>query len=211
MFKCIAAFGAALLACGVGMSANAQFATASTHTQGSQTFGEFEDDLLRTLESKAAPIQTSADLGAYLSSNDPSPLDRLPPVARAEFVESLRFGSKGLHTLNGSLLERHLTPTETHDVLALFGLSELVFSFDNVRKPSTLDRSIGLVRGQRDANRRRLKGGVDAQSSFGGCDDCPQVIENAYCDGKATCRNCDNCQATCVVANCTYNEDIDGI
>ncbi|RPD85839.1 hypothetical protein EGK76_08470 [Luteimonas sp. 100069] len=57
------------------------------------------------------PFTTAAALEQWLAHNA-SPLDRMPPYARALFLDSLRFGPRGLHTLPVDILLAELTSEE---------------------------------------------------------------------------------------------------
>lgn len=68
------------------------------------------------------PLRSRAALDAYLSTGaDPnSPLERLPPLARRRFLESLVFGEKGVGGFELDDLATELTPDEILRVLSLF-------------------------------------------------------------------------------------------
>lgn len=85
----------------------------------------------RLLESEAAdsaqlPLRSQAALDAYLATHADraTPFDPLPPLARARFLSSLRFGSKGLVGFDTRDLATELTPPEIERVLALFDAAD---------------------------------------------------------------------------------------
>lgn len=67
-----------------------------------------------------APVRTQTDLQRLVNSQRPSPLDDLPPLDRAVFVQSLRFGPDGVSTFNSSTLSQ-LTLGQAYRILALVG------------------------------------------------------------------------------------------
>jgi len=74
----------------------------------------------------APPFDTAADLEHWLSRNA-SPLDLMPPCARALFLDSLGFGPQGLHTLPVDTLLAELTTTEAAAVYRLLFEGESPF------------------------------------------------------------------------------------
>lgn len=72
------------------------------------------------------PLRSRAALEKYLTSNagHSTPLDLLPPLARARFLSSLRFGAKGLGGFDTDDLATELTPVEVERVLALFDAAD---------------------------------------------------------------------------------------
>lgn len=68
--------------------------------------------------SATPPFESAAALDAWLSRNA-SPLDLMPPYARALFLDSLGFGPQGLHTLPVDTLLAELTSAEVADVQRL--------------------------------------------------------------------------------------------
>ncbi|TDK32905.1 hypothetical protein [Luteimonas terrae] len=64
------------------------------------------------------PFDSAAALDDWLSHNA-SPLDLMPPYARALFLDSLGFGPQGLHTLPVDILMAELTTKEAADMLRL--------------------------------------------------------------------------------------------
>lgn len=69
-----------------------------------------------------APIKSLADLEHHLTTAIDSPLAKLTPDARKEFIESLVFTSKGLGSYSWRPLAATLSVTDTWRVLSLFGL-----------------------------------------------------------------------------------------
>ncbi|TWI03605.1 hypothetical protein IP90_01419 [Luteimonas cucumeris] len=74
-------------------------------------------------ESKTAPVHSTADLDRYLkaTANAPSPLDRLSPLARKRFLDSLEFRDGALVSHGRSDLIAELTSDEIRQVLGIFG------------------------------------------------------------------------------------------
>ncbi|MET0328047.1 MAG: hypothetical protein ABW163_04680 [Luteimonas sp.] len=69
-------------------------------------------------EAPAPPFTSAAALERWLARNA-SPLDRMPPYARALFLDALGFGPRGLHTLPVGVLLAELTTAEAADVQRL--------------------------------------------------------------------------------------------
>lgn len=74
-------------------------------------------------ESKTAPVHSTADLDRYLkaTAKAPSPLDRLSPLARQRFLDSLEFRDGALVSYGRSDLIAELSADETRQVLGIFG------------------------------------------------------------------------------------------
>lgn len=75
----------------------------------------------------AAPHFTTAAAFEQWLAHNASPLDRMPPYARALFLDSLGFGPRGLHTLPVDILLAELTSEEASAVQRL--LLEDTFPF----------------------------------------------------------------------------------
>jgi hypothetical protein len=88
------------------------------------------------------PIRSRAQLDAWLRSHAgaPTPLDRMPAGARARFLASLRFGSKGLRGFGTEDLGATLASAEIRAVLALFGpkVEELARHIASTRPPGAM-------------------------------------------------------------------------
>lgn len=72
-----------------------------------------------TTDNVAKPPFTSAAALEHWLSRNPSPLDRMPPYARALFLDSLGFGPRGLRTLPVDVLLAELTTAEAAEVQRL--------------------------------------------------------------------------------------------
>jgi hypothetical protein len=72
------------------------------------------------------PLRSRAAFEAWLGSQagQPTPLDLLPPLARARFIDSLAFARDGLGGFDTGDLATELTPAEATAVLALFDAAD---------------------------------------------------------------------------------------
>ena len=76
----------------------------------------------RAIDEARAPIKSYADLRNYLAAEpSSSPLNRLSPVAKTRFLESLVFTERGLGGYSYEPLKGELTASQIYDVLSLFG------------------------------------------------------------------------------------------
>jgi len=75
-------------------------------------------------ESAATVVRSAAQLQTVLSSSQPTPLDALTPYGKRRFVESVRWGEKGLTGFNRIMLVRELEPEQVAEVLAFIGAGE---------------------------------------------------------------------------------------
>jgi hypothetical protein len=75
--------------------------------------------------SDVAPIRTHEALQNYLltATAGQSPLDRLSPLARQRFLDTLRFGHNGVLGFNTEELEEELTDAQILPILQLFDLA----------------------------------------------------------------------------------------
>jgi hypothetical protein len=71
----------------------------------------------------AAVIVSAGSLSNYLktTAQSGSPLDELPPQARARFLAGLTFNSRGIAGFNYADLQADLTASQVYRILALFG------------------------------------------------------------------------------------------
>ena len=69
-------------------------------------------------------VRSQAQLQAVLSSSQPTPLDALTSYGKRRFVDSLRWGEKGLTGFNVVILVRELQPEQIEAALAFIGASE---------------------------------------------------------------------------------------
>lgn len=86
-------------------------------------------------EAAAPPFTTAAAFEQWLAHNA-SPMDRMPPYARALFLDSLGFGPRGLHTLPVDILLAELTTEEASAVQRL--LLEDTFPFPGLAPDEAL-------------------------------------------------------------------------
>jgi hypothetical protein len=80
-----------------------------------------DEDAARPTETAQA-IRSADDLDAYVRATTRSPLDRLSPLAKQRFLDSLVFGDTGLGGFQYSDLEAELTPDEIQQILGLFAM-----------------------------------------------------------------------------------------
>lgn len=137
----------------------------------------------RELAYLLAPIKAEADLQKHLSTEIDSPLDRLSSSAKWAFVDSLRFGRRGLGSYRYDILEKELTPTEIYEVLSLFGVQHTTHMLKGAKSANEADELI-------------MQMGV---SSLGGRypgEDYPDY----WCSSKATCSR--SITSICIGSNC---------
>jgi hypothetical protein len=79
-----------------------------------------DQDPQPTVDNQPVQIHSAKELTAYLQTAKTTPLDRLSPADRQEFLSSLRFGDKGLGSFKYTALES-LSPEDVYQVLSLFG------------------------------------------------------------------------------------------
>ena len=90
----------------------------------------------------AAPIRSEVDLWRHNAEMPSSPLRRLSPAARRQFMESLTFNEKGVTSFRYDVLEDELTPTEAFAVLSLLGIQHTVPMLDAAEPKTSLDRAL---------------------------------------------------------------------
>jgi hypothetical protein len=86
-------------------------------------------------------IRSAAELDEYLRTASSSPLDRLAPVARQQFVTSLVFTENGLGGFSYTELEG-LSATEAHEILSLFGAERTTPLLSKVRISTASDKVV---------------------------------------------------------------------
>lgn len=98
-----------------------------------------------------ATIRSEAQLDAYLrrhaASREPTPFDALSAGARARFLSSLEWGSRGLGGFDPADLAEELDDAQIHAVLALFGSDMTAYA------PASRAAALGV---HRDAHSRDL-------------------------------------------------------
>lgn len=89
---------------------------------------------------QARPIETRiASKTAWLehiARNSDFPLNKRPPLVLRNFVDSLAFTPKGLGSYSYLGLSLHLTTSEIHQVLSVFGAQETITAIANLRVSS---------------------------------------------------------------------------
>lgn len=97
-----------------------------------------------------AAVHSTAKLDRYLKANPASPLDRLSPLARQRFQESLRFRDDTLIGYDSGDLAAELTADEIRRVLAIFGEEPheylLTLARPALRKPAPPDAPADIER-----------------------------------------------------------------
>lgn len=89
-------------------------------------------------------IDTKAELDTFLAAGKASPLDKLSPLARQRFVESLVFSDGGLGSYGYADLEAELTASEIHSVLAMFGVEGTTSMITGAKIKTSADEQIML-------------------------------------------------------------------
>lgn len=85
------------------------------------------------IDAAMAPIQTPAQLAHHIRSVRDSPLDKLPPRARREFLDSLAFTPEGLGGFSHlPLASASLSVDEAYRILQLFGMQGMISSIPNL-------------------------------------------------------------------------------
>lgn len=103
------------------------FLSAPLIVSAQNVIDEVEFRFVHSVQSDAAlliaPIRSLADLDAHLATKDAasSPLNYLRADKRQAFLDSLVFAPAGLASFDHTVFRR-LTPTQSYQVLALFGL-----------------------------------------------------------------------------------------
>jgi len=93
----------------------------------------------RTGDLLLAPVKSQLELGVYLQSAKPTPLDWLSPSAKRRFLASLTFNESGLTGFDYSDLRAELTVTQVYRVLAVFGAQRVAPSIKGVRAETDAD------------------------------------------------------------------------
>jgi hypothetical protein len=118
------------------------FAATSTAQVRTTDADETVKSVPGTADATGLPIRSRAQLETWLQAHagKPTPLDRMPAGARARFLASLRFGSKGLGGFGTEDLGATLAPAEIRAVLALFGpeVEELAGHIASTRPPGAM-------------------------------------------------------------------------
>jgi len=117
-------------------------------------------------EPAATVVRSPAQFQTVLSSSQPTPLDALTPYGKRRFVESVRWGEKGLTGFNRIMLVRELQPEQIAAAMTFIGASEYAPGVIGelvgppLRLPApTLDteaRLNQLMRFEDEDNRRRI-------------------------------------------------------
>ena len=109
---------------------HAEYATSNFTPEDQQA------SLRHKAERLSAPIKSRADLERFISSNPGTPLDKLPPIVRANFIDSLVFKKDGLASLSYAGLGNFLTISETYKLLSLFGMQSVTPEISSLPPPS---------------------------------------------------------------------------
>jgi hypothetical protein len=136
----------------------------------------------RDVAFELAPVKSQVSLLAYqqITPDVVSPISKLSPVGKAEFLASLTFNDKGVTGFNYRVLENELTPTQIYSVLALFGAQHLTPRLRGARVDSEADH---LLLSDTQAKMRRIG---DDYSGYA-------------CTARATCTTSINsiCMSSC--------------
>lgn len=93
--------------------------------------------LERQVAYELAPVKSKADLD-FISAK-PSALDLLSSDAKQRFIESIKFGDKGLAGFYYADLENELSFTQIYEILSLFGATHLISKFSNAHIETSAD------------------------------------------------------------------------
>lgn len=111
-----------------------------------------QQQLERALERERAPVKTLQDFYRLQGTSEKGVLafNKLPSHAKSEFISSLTFTENGLGSYNYRIVEDHLTVTEAHDLLSLFGVQYTVRSLKGLKVKTNADlllrqKSVGTL------------------------------------------------------------------
>jgi hypothetical protein len=98
----------------------------------------------RDIALELASVKSHVSLLAYqqITPDVVSPLSKLSPAGKAEFLASLTFNENGVTGFNYRVLENELTPTQIYSVLALFGAQHLTARLRGARIDSVADHQL---------------------------------------------------------------------
>lgn len=113
----------------------AAFAHSTSFAQSSSANQPGTQDTNRQQAQPAAPIKSERDLYEHLVRASNSPLHRLPPSIKWEFIGSLVFTDKGLGGFRYDFLAL-LKPTDSRRLLSLFGIQDTASMFDRANGES---------------------------------------------------------------------------
>ncbi|MCD7099703.1 hypothetical protein [Stenotrophomonas sp. MMGLT7] len=119
---------------------------------------------------KTAPIHSAEQLAGFLAKtkDTASPIDLLSPVAKARFVDSLRFNETGVTSFYYADIESELNSSQAYELLSTFGLQSTLAFMPKLRVDNAKDREI--------------------MTAFS--DEVPLLMadhENYWCSSRATC------------------------
>jgi len=153
----------------------------------SSDYSSEREFLERYIEFRTAAVRSDEALEKYLASTDQSAsvFRVLSPSARKRFLQSLRFGEKGLASFDYRDLRRELTPSQIYTLLSVFGAQRSTASIPGLEVITAADEVIvALGRGPRPPS------GDQQYADY----------LDMYCDSRATCRP--STGAICIGDNC---------
>lgn len=112
---------------------------------------------LRTLLSyELADVKSSEELKNYLKrAGNSSPLDKLSPIAKTRFIESLSFNQNGLSQYRYDDLQNELNATGIYKVLRIFGAEQSAPFLQKARIENEIDGGIVALRMMEDHENAR--------------------------------------------------------
>ena len=140
-----------------------------------------------------APIKSIQDMSTYMASQSRTPLDKLSPTGKQNFLNSLDFGEKGLTSFQYNILEAELTPTDIYAVLSLYGLQNGTPQLDGARAKTSLDRAVLQINRYKPKSTPKEDDGINAfglpgtSGGIGGDGDNGDFLENYRCESVGTC------------------------
>jgi len=158
-----------------------------------------DQTVLRELAHTAAPIKSNLDMNTLIAFQYHTPLDKLSPTGKQDFLNSLDFGERGLVSFRTDILEAELTPTEIYSILSLFGFQNSTPQLDGARAKTSLDRAVlqlnrssGKVPSQNGGNYGKFGstttyGFGGTNGGWGGDGDDSDFLENYRCESAGTC------------------------
>jgi len=130
---------AALLLCIISHSAHGKEAGISER-DGSDLIREMNTTQIE-IDFATAPIKSKSDLQRYLRTTPESPLSKLPPKIRDNFVRSLVFTRHGLASYSYLGLDA-VSTTELYAIFSLFGQQRYLSSIPGLKANNETEKSI---------------------------------------------------------------------
>ncbi len=137
-----------------------------------------------------APIKSAADLTTHVSNMpaEDSPLALLSEQQRSRFLASITFNQKGISGYSYNEI-RHLTASQAHEILALFGAQRTTSLIADLQVTSTLDFSI--MDGAFFVTGKKFGTAMKQKKSWLKLDDDPEGgtdYEGYSCESRANCK-----------------------